>query len=176
MINYIQQERRKYQKELEKYWPVAPELMAQYKDGTHTEEFSDGHLIWEKNGQLYRLDDKPAFIGADGRLEWQQYDQIHRDVDRPAIIYADGSLAWCQNGQYHRVGDRPACIGADGTLSWWKNGQQHRTNGPAVVRSNNKLEWWINDKNITKQVRAWLARKKWCSTPEQIAEFKLRFA
>jgi hypothetical protein len=142
---------KKYAKqELAKYWPVSRELMAEYKDGTETRN-AGGDLYWLQNGL------------------W------HRDGDKPAVIRANGTLAWFQNNQYHRDGDYPAWIGADGSLAWWQNYQLHRSCGPARIFQHGKLEWWINDKNITKQVRAWLARKKWQGTPEQITEFQLRF-
>jgi hypothetical protein len=138
--------------EKKKYWPVSAELMAKYLDGTHTRKDSDGTLHWEKN------------------------DLLHRGRDKPAVIYANGTLIWWQNDQIHRDGDRPAVILADGGLSWWQNGNQHRSCGPAKIKTEGQREWWINDEDITREVRVWLARKRWRSTPEQIAEFKLRFA
>ena len=144
MTKYIDQERAKY-------WPVSPELMAQYKDGSHTEKSRHG-LYWRnQNGQL------------------------HRDSDLPAKIWADGTIQWFQNGQLHHDGDKPAWIDAYGRLEWWQNGKTHRFCGPAVIYHDDTLEWVIYDKNITKEVNEWLAGEEWRGTPEQIFEFQLRF-
>lgn len=144
MIKYITQERKKY-------WPVSAELMAQYKDGSHTYALN-GNFFWQnQNGLRHRDGDKPASIGAYGNLEWRQHDKLHRDGDLPAVIYTDG------------------------TLQWWKNGQLHRFVDPAVIYSHGELEWWVNDENITEEVNEWLNREEWQGTPEQIVELQLRF-
>ena len=140
-----------WQNERKKYWPVSPELLAQYKDGTHTEKNIFDSLIWRQNLQWHRDSDKPAYIGKNGTLFWYQNARRHRDGDKPAVIYPNGSLEWWQNGQHHRI-----C-------------------GPAVIYPTGRQEWWINNENITKEVNAWLAGEEWQGTPEQIFEFKLRF-
>lgn len=144
MITYAKKERARY-------WPISPELMAQYNDGSHTKN-QFGRLYWKNKNR-----------------EW------HRDLDKPTVIDADGGLEWCQNGLRHRDDDKPAFIGADGTLEWWQNGLQHRFSGPAVIWANNHLDWYINDENITCEVNAWLNGKRWRGTPLQIFEFQLRF-
>ena len=138
------------EKERARYWPVSKELMAQYNDGSHANNTSIG-LYWYKNNLR------------------------HRDGDLPAWIGPDGSLQWYQNGKTHRNDDLPAYIGADGTLQWRQNNQLHRICGPARIWPSGELEWWINYKNITEEVNLWLNRKRWRGTPEQIAEFQLRF-
>ena len=144
MTKYIEQEQTKY-------WPVSAELMAQYKDGSHTYAFN-GRLFWQnQNVQRHRDGDKPALIGADGSLEWYQYDKLHRDEDLPAVI------------------------GKDGQLEWYQNGKLHRFSGPAVIYPDGTHHWWVNDENITREVKAWLNKKPWRGTPEQIFEFQLRF-
>lgn len=144
MTKYTTQERAKY-------WPVSPELMAQYRDGTHNENDRYG-LYWTN-----------------------QECQRHRDSDKPALIWSDGTLIWYQNGQLHRDGDKPAHISADGGLWWCQNGQRHRFCGPAVIKPDGTLEWWINHKNITQEVNKWLDGEEWRGTPLQIFEFQLRF-
>jgi hypothetical protein len=143
-----------YLKERELWWPVSPELMASYKDESHTEEWGDGTLTWLKKGEYHRDGDKPAYIGANGTLEWWKDGAPHRDGDRPAWIYADGSL------------------------EWWENGLRHRITGPAIIRPNNKHEYWINDVDITKEVKSWLKTRKYKApfTPEQQVEFTLTFS
>ena len=143
MITYADKERAKY-------WPVSPELMAQYRDGTHTEKDIDGNLFWMQNGL------------------------VHRDSDKPARIDRDGSL-WWENVLPHRDDDKPAWISKSGELGWFQNGQRHRLHGPARIYPDGRLEWWINGENITQEVNAWLAGEEWLGTPEQIFEFQLRF-
>jgi hypothetical protein len=142
-----------YLKEQDLWWPVSDELMASYKDGSHTET-TIGTLVWYKNGH------------------W------HRDGDKPAVIYRNGTLVWYKNGDRHRDGDKPAFIGSKGTLEWYKNGLLHRTTGPAIIRSNNKKEYWINGVEITSEVKSWLKTRKYTYpfTPEQQVEFTLTFS
>ena len=165
-------------KERELWWPVSPELMASYKDGSHTEKYSDGTLDWSKNGDWHRDGDKPAWIGADGTLVWCKNSVYHRDGDKPAWIGADGRLEWYKNHVKHRDSDKPALIRADGSLEWYKNGLLHRTTGPAIIRPNNKREYWINGVNITEEVKSWLKirKYKYPFTPEQQVEFALTFS
>jgi hypothetical protein len=190
-----------YLAERELWWPVSSELMASYRDGSHTniiggaliwlkngywhrggdkpaEINADGTLRWHKNGKCHRDGDKPAYIGADGTLQWYKNGKVHRDGDKPAYIGADGTLQWYKNGDLHRDGDKPAWIRPDGTLEWHKNGLLHRATGPAVIYPNNKHEYWINDVNITKEVKIWLKTRKYKYpfTPEQQVEFALTFS
>ena len=53
-------------KEQAKYWPITPELMTQYRDGSHTEKDWNGNFIWYQNGQYHRDGDLPACIGSKG--------------------------------------------------------------------------------------------------------------
>jgi hypothetical protein len=167
-----------YLKEQELYWSMSSELMAEYNDGSHSEELADGSLEWWKNGNRHRDDDKPARIHKDGTLTWFKNGILHRDDDRPAVIYADGTLIWYKNGKVHRDDDRPAVIYADGTLIWNKNGYVHRPTGPAVINRNNKHEYWINGINITNEVKSWLKTRKYKHpfTPEQQVEIALTFS
>jgi hypothetical protein len=169
----------KYLTERKLYWPVSSELMASYKDGSHSEEWANGTLLWfKKNGQRHRDDDKPAVIESTGRLAWYKNGILHRDDDRPAVIDATGALSWWKNDKLHRDSDKPARIYADGSLAWYKNAKWHRTTGPAVINQNNKKEYWINDVDITKKVNAWLETRKYKDpfTPEQQVEFTLTFS
>jgi hypothetical protein len=138
---------------------------------------SNGAQVWYKNGQYHRDGDKPAVIGATGTLIWWKNGQVHRDGDMPAVILADGSLEWYKNGVYHRVGDKPSLIEATGSLQWYKNGKWHRLTGPAIIRTINKREYYIDGVNITKEVDAWLKTRKYTYpfTPEQQVEFTLTF-
>jgi hypothetical protein len=142
-----------YLKERDLWWPVRAKLMASYRDGSHTEVWQDGTLLWIKN-----------------RVS-------HRDGDKPAAIYAEGTLGWYKNDELHRDGDKPAWITAAGTLEWCKNGLRHRTIGPAVIYSNKKKEYWINGVDITEEVNSWLKTRKYKApfTPEQQVEFALTF-
>jgi hypothetical protein len=166
-----------YLAERDLWWPVSPELMDSYRDGSHTKKTSYGSLEWWKDGELHREDDKPAWIYADGALEWLKNGDWHRDGDKPAVIDADGSLRWYKNGLRHRDSDKPATICPDGTLVWYKNDKLHRVTGPAVINPNNKHRYWINGVNVTKEVKSWLKTRKYKApfTPEQAVEFTLTF-
>jgi hypothetical protein len=141
-----------YLTERKLWWPVSPELMASYRDGSHTHDI--GPLLWHKNGEL------------------------HRDRDKPAFIYSDLTIGWYKNGKCHRDGDKPAVIGANGTLAWYKNHLLHRVTGPAIIHPNNKHEYWIDGVDITKEVKSWLKirKYKYTFTPEQQVEFVLTFS
>jgi hypothetical protein len=167
-----------YLKERELWWPVRSDLMASYCDGSQRTKWPDGSLRWRRNGQYHRDDDKPARIDPDGTLTWAKNSQLHRDLDKPARILADGELQWYKNGKQHRDDDKPAVIWADGTVAWFKNDKCHRSCGPAVIRPNNKHEYWINDVNITEEVNAWLKTRKYKYpfTTEQQVEFTLTFS
>jgi hypothetical protein len=143
-----------YLKERDLWWPVSPELMASYKDGSHTEQYLDGTLGWFKNGELHRDGDKPAYIGA------------------------NGTLLWFKNNLCHRDGDKPAGIWENGESQWYKNGLRHRTTGPAVIYPYHESEYWINGVNITKEVESWLETRQYTYpfTPEQQVEFTLTFS
>ena len=153
--NASQAELQKYRDEVKywknehkKYWPVSPELLAQYNDGSHTKKDSDGDLIWYQNGQRHRDGDKPAKIWPDGTLEWWKNGKLHRDGDKPAVISANGSLAWYQNNQLHRDNDKPAYIGRYGSLIWYQNNQLHKFSGPAAITSDGKLKWYWRGQHI----------------------------
>ena len=137
-----------------KWWPVRPKLMDIYRDGSHTEQDQHGTLRWHKDNLL------------------------HRDNDKPALIWPGGPIAWYKNGLRHRDDDKPALIGEEGSLYWFKNDLLHRVCGPAMIHSKSKIEWWINDKNITKEVEDWLrtCQYKYPFTAEQQIEFMLTFA
>jgi hypothetical protein len=167
-----------YLKERELWWPVSPELMASYKDGSQTETNADGKLQWLKNDKLHRDGDQPAIIYADGSLLWYKNGLLHRDGDLPAYIATHGSLVWYKNGLLHRDSDKPAYIATHRKLIWYKNDKKHRTTGPAVINQNKKKEYWVNDLEITSEVESWLKTRKYKApfTPEQQVEFTLTFS
>jgi hypothetical protein len=86
-----------YLAERDLWWPVSPELMDSYRDGSHTKEWPDGSLVWLKNGVFHRDGDKPAFIGSKGTLEWYKNGLLHRTTG-PAIIRPDNSYEYWING------------------------------------------------------------------------------
>lgn len=112
-----------YADEHAKYWPIPSELMARYRDGSHTKDY-EGNLYWLKD------------------------DQLHRDGDLPTVIWANGCLEWSQNGLRHRNGDRPAYIGVDGSVAWFQNNLRHRRLGPARIYRDGTPEWWWRGKHI----------------------------
>ncbi len=50
-----------------------------------------------------------------------------------------------------------------GTKFWFKNGKLHREDGPAIIRDDGNVEYWIDDKPITKEAQemfGWLFPKE----------------
>jgi hypothetical protein len=168
--------KKHYLAEKNKWWPISPELMATYKDGTNNYHDEVGPYWW-KNGALHRSGDKPAIIYTDGTVAWYKNGKKHRDGDKPAYIRGDGQLQWWKNDKLHRDGDMPAFIGIDDRLEWWRNDRTHRITGPAIIYAKNKYEWYNDGVDITKEVRRWLKTKKYKYpfTPEQQVEFQLTF-
>jgi hypothetical protein len=39
--------------------------------------------------------------------------------------------------------------------SWYINDNLHREDGPAIIRQNGTKEWYLNGKNITKEITNW---------------------
>ena len=135
---------------------------------THVDAF--GGQFWENaDGQLHRLDDRPAAIyprgyaayyidgvlhrgggrpalvdRSNGRAEWWIGGKRHRAQDKPAIIRPNGSREWFRWGERHRDGDQPAVITEDGThREWWRDGMRDRgADKPAVIYSDRRAEWW----------------------------------
>jgi hypothetical protein len=67
------------------------------------------------------------------------------------ITLPDGTKKWKnENGQYHRD-DGPAIIYSSGRKEWWKNGQWHRDDGPAIIRPDGTQSWFIKGKYYTFQ-------------------------
>ena len=114
--NASQDELQKYRDELKywqnekkKYWPISKELLAQYKDGTNTEKFN-GDLYWRnKNNQMHRDGDKPAYIGRDCNLQWWKNGKLHR-FSGPAVIYPSGTREWHWRGEHIPVNSQEEFI------------------------------------------------------------------
>jgi hypothetical protein len=64
-----------------------------------------------------------------------------------------------------------------GDQFWGVNGKRHRTNGPAVIRLNGDHEWWVNGRDITQEVNAWMQKQGviWPWDEETQVQFTLTF-
>jgi hypothetical protein len=104
------------------------------------------------------------------------------------MVHPDGCTEWRIDGKLHRL-DGPARMWPSGAKEWWVNGDMHRIDGPAYqghifVSSNNGRHefdhhiWYVNGHNITDEVLEWMLDNSitWPFTPEQQAEFALRWA
>ena len=114
---------------------------------------------------------------VDGDWEWCNGNgELHR-TNGPAVIRADGTREWWYLGQRHRI-NGPAWVSADGHQAWWFHGQRHRINGPAITRADDRQGWYVQDRNITAEVEAWMRERgtTWPFTAEQQAEFLLRWS
>jgi hypothetical protein len=98
------------------------------KQGCYVDEI--GTMRHYKDGKKHSCDDKPASISAKGDMHWYKEDLIHRDNDLPAAVWADGTKIWYQNGEWHRL------------------------SGPAIEYAHGPKEYWINDKELTKEQHA----------------------
>jgi hypothetical protein len=114
--------------------------------------YSDGTQQWWYKGERHRDNDLPAIIRPDGTQIWYMNGLVHRENDLPAVIYPNGSQEWYINGKLHRENDKPAIIYLNGYQEWWSNGERQRLCGPAVITSDKKEYWYIDDKNITEEV------------------------
>ena len=120
-------------------------------------------------------------VKLDGTEMFYRNHILHRE-DGPALIHKDGKLEWFNNGIRHRD-NGPAVIGPKGIYErWYKNGLFHRTDGPCHITYDSKKNiinrsWYINGKNITKEVEKWLKLRKYKYpfTPEIQFEFILMF-
>ena len=64
-----------------------------------------------------------------GNIRWYNKDgQLHREGDKPAYIEANGDKGYYINGLLHREGDKPAYIEANGNKSYYLNGVFIKTN------------------------------------------------
>jgi hypothetical protein len=127
-------------------------------------------------------------IHPNGTQEWWVNGKRHRE-DGPAIINSHNYQEWWVNGKRHRL-DGPAYIN-NGRQDWYLNGKRHRTDGPAVIYPDDCRpftpviypddwrEWFINDKNITQEVRNWMKNQNitwpWDWNEEIQAQFILTF-
>ena len=67
-------------------------------------------------------------------------------------INSGNTIHWYDSdGNGHRDGDIPAYITIGGYLSYYKHGVWHRENGPAVIRSNGNVEYYLDDIEYTKK-------------------------
>jgi len=118
-------------------------------------EFKD-RVCWYKNGRFHR-EDGPAIEYSSGGKEWWFHGKQHRE-DGPAVIIPNGQEIYFINGEHHRL-DGPAIINLeDGAVSkmfgkeiWKFNGLFHREDGPAVTYPDGKEEYWLFDKQYSKE-------------------------
>ena len=127
---------------------------------------------YNDDGILHRTDGPARILRS--RKEWYINGKRHR-VDGPAIIWKCGDQEWFVNGYRHRE-DGPAVIRLNGNNEWWVNGKRHREDGPAI-KWDGKHEYYVNDKNITKEVLKWMQTHAitWPWNEETQAQFVLTF-
>ena len=79
--------------------------------------YPDGRITYTLDDGRYHREDGPARIWPDKREKWYMYDELHR-IKGPAFITPD-------------------------RLEWWVDGMVSRLDGPAIIDSTEKIEWWI---------------------------------
>ena len=57
------------------------------------------------------------------------------------------------SGNYNSINGFPAVIDYSQrhVFEWFKHGKRHNDNGPAVIRKDDMVEWWINGKMHSEQ-------------------------
>lgn len=137
------------------------------------------HKEYWVNGGLHRLDG-PAFESANGKKMWAFNGQPHRE-DGPAIERADGSKEWWVNGKKHRTDGPAVITknkkiyylddeeipyvqyniltsttsykytSIDGSTKYYCKNYLHRTDGPAVIKGEEK-KYYLFGKHLTEKV------------------------
>jgi len=86
----------------------------------------------------------------------------HREGGDPAIIYPNGEKIYYVNGKLHRE-DGPAVTYSNSRNTYpnsrkeyFINGKLHREDGPAIIYSDGRMYYFLNDKEITKEVNIWI--------------------
>jgi len=81
-----------------------------------------------------------------------------------------------EQGLYHRD-HGPALVFEDGSSYWFHHGLRHRDNGAATEINGIALEWYVNNKDITAEVKKWINENNisYPLSKENIIEFKLRW-
>lgn len=107
----------------------------------------------------------PAFYHINGDKEWHLDGYIHRDeidpktgLSLPAVEFGCGEKHWFFKkpewscGELHRVEidpstglSLPAIECTNGYKEWRVAGQLHREDGPAIIHSDGRLEYWFFD-------------------------------
>jgi len=145
-------------------------------------------IIWNKSAKRWMLDNQ-QFVNDDDTIllyftkgsfegyhyEFQDKDQNLHNSNGPAAISPD-HIEWCIHGRRHR--DNAPAFKSNNSEKWYVNGKLHRENGPAMTYFNICEYWYINDKNITDEVKEWLTENNinWKNmTNEHLIEFKLKF-
>ena len=66
-------------------------------------------------------------------------------------VYKNGTEYWYDSkDQLHREGDKPAIFSPDGYKLYCIKGKKHRENGPARIRQNGAVEYWLNGERLTR--------------------------
>ncbi len=130
------------------FWYNDAEMKIWHRDDGPAVERVNGDKFWYIDGKLHR-EHGPAVEWADGDIEWYNNNQLHRE-DGPAIERGSGCKLWYKNGQRHRL-DGPAVEYPDGRKFWLIDGKRHREDGPAFEWHNVDVQYWLNDKKLSKK-------------------------
>lgn len=119
-------------------WDLAINIIQKYRcDFNEFVLANIGHnnRQWFKFGKRHRIDG-PAFVDFKNyMMVWYKDGEIHRDNDKPAFISLKPFhkyKRWYQNGDLHRV-DGPAIEDEDGHCSYFLNGISQTTQFPTLT-------------------------------------------
>jgi hypothetical protein len=106
-------------------------------------------FVWSTDGVIVRANDQPAVIRWNGDQEWYLNGKLGRINDQPAIVRTNGDQEWYINGLLNRINDQPAIVRSNGDQEWYLNGILNRFNGPAIVRTDGTVVYYVCGRRST---------------------------
>lgn len=102
---------------------------------------------------------KRTNMDSKGGQEWFRGSKLHRDeTEGPAVITHE-HVAYYRNGKLHRT-NAPAIEYKNGLKMWMRSGYLNREDGPAVIRPDGTEEYYINDRQVSKEEHAQITRRR----------------
>lgn len=137
--------------------PVTPEEWDQIQKGEILLEKGSHHVNFLNKERRYHRNKGPSYITSSGQKNFWRNGNTHR-LDGPAIFgeyriygrpYNKEDYEKClaiYNDPKHAT---PSKILEDDTKVWLSSNKKHRIDGPAVVKPNGTLEYWIYDQSVS---------------------------
>ena len=99
-------------------------------------------ILFEDDNQVENLE----YLRNNGNIRYDFTDGSY------VCIFSYNTIIWYDyNDKCHRDGDMPAYINTGGYLLYYNHGKWHRVDGPAVILSNGREEYWLDGIRYTKE-------------------------